>query len=73
MMRAVDWSRTAAIVLCLFGYFHSKAIAKTLQEDTANEGKSAFNIFLFCFLLLDAVLANLAASQFRCCCELSVS
>lgn len=36
-MRAVDWSRTAAIVLCLFGYFHSKAIAKTLQEDTANE------------------------------------
>lgn len=37
MMRSVDGSRTAAIVLCLLGYFISKAVSKTLQEDTTTE------------------------------------
>ncbi|XP_071385354.1 protein FAM171A1 [Centroberyx affinis] len=37
MMRVVDWSRTAAIVLCLLGYHVSKAVTKTLQEDNATE------------------------------------
>ncbi|XP_004541399.1 protein FAM171A1 isoform X2 [Maylandia zebra] len=36
-MRAVDRSRTAAILLCLFGYLFSKAATKTLQEDTATQ------------------------------------
>lgn len=37
MMRAAHWRRrTAAIVLCLFGYFVS-TVAKTVQEDSANE------------------------------------
>ncbi|XP_022621904.1 protein FAM171A1 isoform X2 [Seriola dumerili] len=37
MMRAEDWSRTAAIVLCLLGYLVSKAVTKTLPEDTVTE------------------------------------
>lgn len=37
MMRAVDWGRTAAIVLCLLGLIVSKAVTKTLPEDTATE------------------------------------
>ncbi|XP_059195579.1 protein FAM171A1 [Centropristis striata] len=37
MMRAVDWRRAAAIVLCLLGHLSSRAVAKTLPEDTATE------------------------------------
>ncbi|XP_035527986.1 protein FAM171A1 [Morone saxatilis] len=37
MMRAVDGSGTAAIVLCLLGSLVSKAVSKTLPEDTATE------------------------------------
>lgn len=37
MMRAVDWGRAAAIVLCLLGYLSSGAVAKTLPEDTGTE------------------------------------
>ncbi|XP_029306743.1 LOW QUALITY PROTEIN: protein FAM171A1 [Cottoperca gobio] len=36
-MRAVDWRRGSAIVLCLLGYLVSRAVAKTLPEDTATE------------------------------------
>ncbi|XP_042346099.1 protein FAM171A1 [Plectropomus leopardus] len=35
MMRAEDWGR--AIVLCLLGHLVSRAVAKTLPEDTATE------------------------------------
>ncbi|XP_013871105.1 protein FAM171A1 isoform X2 [Austrofundulus limnaeus] len=35
MLWAVDWSRTAATLLCLSGYLFSKATAKTSLEDTA--------------------------------------
>lgn len=41
-MRAVDWSR---IVLFLLGYLSSKAVTKTLPEDTATEGKSTLPHF----------------------------
>ncbi|XP_034030725.1 LOW QUALITY PROTEIN: protein FAM171A1 [Thalassophryne amazonica] len=34
MMRAVDPSRTAAIVFCFLGYFVTKTVGKTLQEAT---------------------------------------
>ncbi|XP_076010005.1 protein FAM171A1 [Genypterus blacodes] len=37
MMRAMDWSRLAAVILCLLGYHVRKAVAKTLQEDRASE------------------------------------
>lgn len=37
MMRAAERRRTAAIVLCLLGYFAPHALAKTLREDTATE------------------------------------
>lgn len=40
-MRAVDRSRTAAILFCLFGYLFSKAATKTLQEHTATQGKKS--------------------------------
>lgn len=50
MMRTVDWRRIAAIVICLLGYFASKAVTKTLREDTATEGKSALNILPDCFV-----------------------
>lgn len=46
MMRAVDWRRSAVIVLCLLGYFVPRAVAKTLREDTATEGEDAFLCFL---------------------------
>lgn len=36
-MRAVDMRGSSAIVLCLLGYLFSKAVAKTLQEDTATQ------------------------------------
>lgn len=42
MMRAAERRRSAAIVFCLLGYFAPPALAKTLQEDTATEGKDAF-------------------------------
>lgn len=45
MMRAAERRRTAAIVLCLLGYFAPQALAKTLREDTATEGKDAFLCF----------------------------
>lgn len=45
MMRTVD-CRTAAIVLCLLGYLVSKAVTKTLREDSATEGK-CFILFYF--------------------------
>ncbi|XP_074540544.1 protein FAM171A1 [Halichoeres trimaculatus] len=37
MMRTVDWRGTSAIVLCLVGYLFSKAVAKTLPEDTVTQ------------------------------------
>lgn len=45
MMRAAERRRTAAIVLCLLGYFAPQALAKTLPEDTATEGKNVFLSF----------------------------
>ncbi|XP_058503275.1 protein FAM171A1 isoform X1 [Solea solea] len=36
-MRAVDWSSTAAILLCLLGNLVSKAVTKTSPEDTATQ------------------------------------
>lgn len=38
-MRAVDWRRAAAVVLCLFGCLVSGADAKTSAEGSAAEGK----------------------------------
>lgn len=58
MMRAVDRRRTAAIVLCLLGYLVSGAVAKTLPEDTATEGKSVFNISLSLLCPLNGRLAG---------------
>lgn len=46
MLWAVDWSRTAATLLCLLGYLFSKAIAKTSLEDTAAQGKKVNLMFL---------------------------
>ncbi|XP_032413946.1 protein FAM171A1 [Xiphophorus hellerii] len=37
MMWAVDWSRTAVIVLCLLGYLTSRAAAKTSAEGAASQ------------------------------------
>ncbi|XP_029361132.1 protein FAM171A1 isoform X2 [Echeneis naucrates] len=37
MMRAVDGSRVAAVLLCLLGYLVSGAVTKTLPEDTVPE------------------------------------
>nr|XP_046255305.1 protein FAM171A1 [Scatophagus argus] len=37
MMRTVEWRRTAATLLCLLGYLVSKAVTKTLPENTATE------------------------------------
>lgn len=42
MMRAVEGSRTAAIVILLVGYLVSKAVPKTLPEDTTTEGNQTF-------------------------------
>ncbi|KAF3839771.1 hypothetical protein F7725_018488 [Dissostichus mawsoni] len=36
-MRAAEWRRGAAIVLCILGYLVSRAAAKTLPEDPATE------------------------------------
>ena len=58
MMRAVDRRRTAAIVLCFLGYLISGALAKTLPEDTATEGKSVFNISLSLLCPLNGWLAG---------------
>lgn len=46
MLWAVDWSRTAATLLCLSGYLFSKATAKTSLEDTAAQGKKVYFMFL---------------------------
>ena len=41
-MRAAEWRRGAAIVLCILGYLVSRAAAKTLPEDPATEGEKCF-------------------------------
>lgn len=65
MMRTVDWRRIAAIVLCLLGFFVSKAVCKTLREDAATEGKCALNVHSLCSLnlLVSWLMVPLACSD----------